>query len=131
DLLRVLHHRHRRRGDAGLGDRRLAVHAGQHHQAADGRLHGSGAADRQGGGGVTPQAKPGMTSAANSRSDFCASAKSRSAKLTCSEACSNGPIASTTRAMMSRISAGVPTQAPPDATWLSMVKRLSLAIAWS
>ena len=51
-LLRVLHHRQRRRGDGGVRDRRLALHARRHHQAADGRLHRRGAAQGQGRRGV-------------------------------------------------------------------------------
>ncbi len=42
-LLRVLHHRHRRRGDAGGADRRIQLHARQHLAVADGRLRQDGA----------------------------------------------------------------------------------------
>ena len=48
-LLRVLHHRHGGGSDAGLRDRRLALHARRDHQAIDGRLHRRGAAEAQGG----------------------------------------------------------------------------------
>ena len=58
--------------------------------------------------------KLGTTCAANSRIDFCASPRSSVPKFTCSEACSNLPMAPVTRWMMALISSGVPTQAPPD-----------------
>ena len=51
-LHRVLHHRHRRRGDAGRRDRPLQLHAGPAHRGADRGLHRRGAA--QEGGGVKP-----------------------------------------------------------------------------
>ena len=63
--------------------------------------------------GGTDLANAGITSAANSRMDFCASRTSSAPKLICREACSNLPIAPLTRAMMSPISSGVPTHAPP------------------
>ena len=46
-LLRVLHHRHRRRGDGGLRNRRLEIHPRPHHPAIDERLHRRGAAQGQ------------------------------------------------------------------------------------
>src|SRR3954451_700957 len=48
----MLHHRHRRRGDAGVGDRALEVHARGAFGAADERLHRRGAAKEQGRGGI-------------------------------------------------------------------------------
>ncbi len=45
-LHRVLHYRHRRRGDRGFRNRRLEIHARPHHRAIDERLHRRGAAER-------------------------------------------------------------------------------------
>ena len=59
ELLGMLHHRQRGRGDGGVRDRAVAVHARQHHQAAHGRLHGRGAAEGQGRGGVREDAMVG------------------------------------------------------------------------
>ena len=53
---RMLHHRHGGRGHGGVRDRAVEVHAGRHHQAADGRLHRRSAAEGQGRGGVTRRA---------------------------------------------------------------------------
>ena len=55
----MLHHRQRRRGDGGVRDRALALHARRHQQAADGRLHRRGAAQGQGGGRVRRSASIG------------------------------------------------------------------------
>ena len=52
-LHRMLHHRHRRRSDAGVRDRAVEVHARQDFRAADGGLHRRGAAEGQGSGGVS------------------------------------------------------------------------------
>jgi hypothetical protein len=51
-IQRMFHHRHRRRGDAGVGDREMEVHARQDLRTADGRLHRRSAAEGQEGGGV-------------------------------------------------------------------------------
>src|SRR4029079_14159561 len=56
--------------------------------------------------GGLPSPNAGITSAANSRMDFCASRTSSAPKLICREACSNLPIAPLTRAMMSLLSLG-------------------------
>ena len=53
-VLGVLHHRQRRRGHGGVGDRALALHPRRHHPAAGERLHRRGAAEGQGRGGVAP-----------------------------------------------------------------------------
>ena len=49
-LLRMLHHRHRRRGHAGVGDRPIQIRHRRHHAHADGRFHRAGS-PRQGEGG--------------------------------------------------------------------------------
>ena len=51
-LHRVLHHRHRGRSDAGVGDRAVEVHARQDLRAVDGGLHRRSAAQGQQGCGV-------------------------------------------------------------------------------
>jgi branched-subunit amino acid aminotransferase/4-amino-4-deoxychorismate lyase len=51
-LFRVLHHRHRRRGDRRVADRRLYVHSRPHHSAIDERLHRRSSAQGQGRSGV-------------------------------------------------------------------------------
>ena len=60
--------------------------------------------------------------------DSCAARKSSVPKLVCSEACSNRPIDSVTRAMIALISSGVPTHAPPEAIWPSSVNERSRRI---
>ena len=52
EFLGVLHHRHRRRGHCGFGNRQLDLHAQPYHRAADARLHRHGAAEGQGRGSL-------------------------------------------------------------------------------
>src|SRR5262249_46298536 len=94
-------------------------------EPVDQRACASGSGRRAGG---APAAECGMTFAADRRMDSCAARKSSEPKLICKEAWSNGPIDSTTRAMMALISSGVPTQAPPEAIWPSRVNERSLRI---
>src|SRR5438552_80419 len=56
----MLHHRQRRRGDRGIRDRPVAVHARYDHQAADGRLYRR--SEPQGRGSVNNAPSPGMLS---------------------------------------------------------------------
>src|SRR5712671_4012275 len=51
-LFGMLYHRHGGGSHRGVRDRPLAFHPRRHHQAADGRLYGRGAAEGKGGRGV-------------------------------------------------------------------------------